>query len=300
MEFELFAKGTDLVRKHDAFLFDADGVLWLGDCALEGAVQFLSYLVDHGKEVFILSNNSTKTTEEYVVKCERLGFDMISEKQIITPAKVVAHILSKEKSKLPVYLIGSAGLQKELLKEGIESFGIGPDHAENYTNGDFINQVDVTRQVRAVIVSYDVHINYVKIMKAINYLDQVGVRFFATNEDITFPGPVPGVRIPGSGLNVAAVRLTSEKEPIVTGKPSHLMYDYIRERFKIIPEKTLVVGDRCDTDIKFARRNGMNSLLVGTGIHSLADIVVYREESRWDLIPNYYSHSLKDLLSSLK
>uniref|UniRef100_A0A914SJE4 Uncharacterized protein n=1 Tax=Parascaris equorum TaxID=6256 RepID=A0A914SJE4_PAREQ len=77
------------------------------------------------------------------------------------------------------------------MQEGIESFGVGPDPVQNYTNSDFIHEIDVSRPVRAVVVSYDVHINYVKIMKAINYIEQPGVKFIATNEDATFPGPNP-------------------------------------------------------------------------------------------------------------
>lgn len=36
---------------------------------------------------------------------------MVLEDHVISPAKVLAHILSKTPSDLPVYLIGSEGLQ---------------------------------------------------------------------------------------------------------------------------------------------------------------------------------------------
>lgn len=82
-------------------------------------------------------------------------------------------------------------LQQELAKKGIGSFGVGPDPVENYTSSLFIRDIDVSRPVRAVIVSYDIHVNYVKLMKASNYVHQEGVKFFATNKDATFPGSNP-------------------------------------------------------------------------------------------------------------
>lgn len=82
--------------------------------------------------------------------------------------------------------------QKELQKEGIESFGVGPDHIESYTNVESLQHMDISRKVRAVVVSFDIHLSYSKIMRAANYINQPTVRFYATNPDPKVPGPVPG------------------------------------------------------------------------------------------------------------
>jgi hypothetical protein len=39
-----------------------------------------------------------------------------------------------ERAQLPVYLLGSKGLQDILCENGIDCFGVGPDPIENYTN----------------------------------------------------------------------------------------------------------------------------------------------------------------------
>ena len=46
--------GFQLVDLHDSFLFDVDGVLWLGGKALTGVVKFLRQLVQKGFCVFVL------------------------------------------------------------------------------------------------------------------------------------------------------------------------------------------------------------------------------------------------------
>ena len=64
-----------------------------------------------GKHVFIITNNPTRTIVDCVAKCKQLGFDMVPEDHIVNPGRVIAHMLAQEKSDLPVYLLGSAGLQ---------------------------------------------------------------------------------------------------------------------------------------------------------------------------------------------
>lgn len=52
--------------------------------------------------------------------------------------------------------------------------------------------VDTKEKVFAVVTSFDSQFNYIKLMKAVNYLKDEKVAFYATNQDLTFPGSVPG------------------------------------------------------------------------------------------------------------
>jgi len=299
---------------YDTFIFDADGVLWIGSKPLEKAPLFLNQLVDAGKTVLILSNNSSSTPAQYLDKCKRLSFTSLKEENIVSAGIVAAHELKKlqlgetldpkERSglsesippNLPVYLVGTAGLQ-QTLKEyaGVDSFGVGPDNFEDYSNETFLMDIDVSRKVSAVIGSFDPHISYIKIMKAINYLKDPNVHFIVTNEDITFPGNVPGVIVPGAGCVTTVLRAVSGREPIVMGKPHSASFNYIRERFHIDPKKTLMVGDRCDTDIWFGNRHGLDTLLVLSGVHQLENVKQYEAASKFELIPKFYLDRVGDL-----
>ncbi|VDN05601.1 unnamed protein product [Thelazia callipaeda] len=291
---------NELTSQFDSFLFDADGVLWLADTPLPGARDLLQYLITAGKNVFITTNNATKTLEDYVKKCKRIGFDMVPDDHIISPGKVLANMLAKENSNLPVYIAGSTALQKELKNEGVESFGTGPDPIESYTDCGFIHDIDISKRVRAVVASYDIHMSYAKVMRAANYIKQPGVRFYATNEDATVPGPKSGVIVPGSGVNVKAVKTAAGKDPIVIGKPGKAMFEYIRDKFNIEAERTVIFGDRCETDIKFGHTNGLKSVLVGTGVHDIEKVKEFERDGCKDLIPDYYIPSLKVLFDMLK
>lgn len=57
-----------LLDNYDTFLFDADGVLWLGDRVIEGAVDALNQLVSMEKRVILISNNASMTPSQFVMK----------------------------------------------------------------------------------------------------------------------------------------------------------------------------------------------------------------------------------------
>jgi ribonucleotide monophosphatase NagD (HAD superfamily) len=59
-------------------VFDADGVLWTGDEPIPGSADTIKELIRAGKRVLVMTNNSTKTADEWDVKCAKLGFDGIN------------------------------------------------------------------------------------------------------------------------------------------------------------------------------------------------------------------------------
>lgn len=69
------ADSIEIFNKYDNFIFDADGVLWLDNCAIPGAIELLKKIKTANKRLIILTNNSTKSPYEFVIKCKKLGFE---------------------------------------------------------------------------------------------------------------------------------------------------------------------------------------------------------------------------------
>lgn len=278
------------VLKYDTFLFDADGVLWTGDIPISGAIDFVATLFRAGKSVFIISNNSTKTLDQYVEKVAKMGFEGLFKKNIITPAIVLSAYLRDraEYAGQPVYLLGMENLKRTLESvAGVRCIGVGPDHFVDHSSSDFIFNLDLSLMPKAVICSYDAHLSYPKIMKAANFLKRNGVEFFATNEDFTFPGPNPDLVIPGAGCTSAAVRAVSGRTPIVFGKPHKPIANFLRNHEHIDANKTIMFGDRLDTDIQFANDNGFTSCLMLTGVSSLEDVKNAEKRGETNRIPKH-------------
>ncbi|GMS79038.1 hypothetical protein PENTCL1PPCAC_1213, partial [Pristionchus entomophagus] len=85
----------DYIREIDTFIFDADGVLWLGDSAIPGSARTIDYLLGLKKLVIVLTNNATKSRASYAKKLVKLGFPAaINKELIVNPAAVAAEVLS--------------------------------------------------------------------------------------------------------------------------------------------------------------------------------------------------------------
>uniref|UniRef100_A0A7E4UZ49 HAD-IIA family hydrolase n=1 Tax=Panagrellus redivivus TaxID=6233 RepID=A0A7E4UZ49_PANRE len=282
--------------KYDSYIFDADGVLWRGKNPIPGSSTLVNALIDAGKQVIILTNNSTKPLSSVLSKLKKLEYTSVSEKNVVTAGIVTADYLAKKKSNLPVYLVGSEGLKSTLEEYGVKSFGVGPDPITQYTDETILSNIDFKTPVSAVVTSFDSHVSYAKIMRAANYLNNPEVDFVVTNEDATFPGDVPGVVIPGSGVVAAAVKTASSRVPKVMGKPSEYMINYIIETYKINPAKTVMIGDRLDTDIQFGNSHGLDTILTLTGVHTQTEVDKAIADNRLDLVPKAVISSIFALM----
>jgi ribonucleotide monophosphatase NagD (HAD superfamily) len=49
---------------------------------------------------------------------------------------------------------------------------------------------------------------------------------------------------PGTGTIVGAVKIPARREPIILGKPQTPMFDVLKTKFNLDPQRSLMVGDR--------------------------------------------------------
>ncbi len=120
------------------------------------------------------------------------------------------------------------------------------------------------------------------------YALATGIPWVASNLDRTVP--TDRGRAPGNGTLVDALRAASGREPRVAGKPEPALFDEAQRRLG--GTNPLVVGDRIDTDIAGASRAGVASLLVLTGVTSLAEACAARGDER----PTFVAPDLEGLL----
>ncbi|XP_050351403.1 glycerol-3-phosphate phosphatase isoform X1 [Nymphalis io] len=281
----------EFLNSFDTVLSDCDGVLWINNNAIPGSAEAMNYFRKLGKKIFYVTNNSTKTRSEFAVKAQQLGF-IAEPEEILSTAYLVAHYLKGIGFRKKVYLIGSNGIGDELKAVGIRHTGVGPDSVK----ADFksMTTAELDPEVGAVVVGFDEHVSYPKFMKAASYLANEECLFVATNTDERFPKSST-IIIPGTGTLVRAVETCSERKALVLGKPN----DYVRkflESFGLDPARTLMIGDRCNTDIEFGMRCGFQTLLVMTGVTSEKDLEKMRNERRPPL-PDVVLPKLGDILN---
>lgn len=104
--------------------------------------------------------------------------------------------------------------------------------------------------IGAVMCGFDSKVNYHKLAKAHRFLrENEGCHFILTNDDSTFPA-ADGLLYPGSGSISAPLRYAlPHMPPIVIGKPNKPFMDCITEKHHLDKKRTIMVGDRLDTDV---------------------------------------------------
>lgn len=197
-----------LLDSVDSVLFDCDGVIWRGDQVIPGAPQVINLLKEHGKKVFFVTNNSSKTRRMYAEKMSALGFRVTEEEVFGTAYCCAMYLKTTCRLEGKVYLIGSSAMGHELEAVGIQQTGVGPDHVVG-KQSDWAG-VPLDPEVRAVVVGFDEHFSYMKLNRALQYLLQKDCLFVGTNRDNRLPleggKAVPGKDAPPRDADDAFTR----------------------------------------------------------------------------------------------
>uniref|UniRef100_A0A0B7BHK2 Phosphoglycolate phosphatase n=1 Tax=Arion vulgaris TaxID=1028688 RepID=A0A0B7BHK2_9EUPU len=265
-------KAKDIIDNVDNFLFDCDGVLWDGNGVIAGSLAVVLKLKQLGKKVFYVTNNSSSSRQDYVKKCNDYGFPAEKD-DIVCTAYIAAQYLHSINFKDKVYLIGKEeSIGHELDQVGIRYFGPGPDPLIGTGYNQWLKDIYLDAEVSCVLVGFDPHISFMKIMRAASYLKNPDCLYIATNEDGSLPAKDSNICIPGTGCMVLPVTVAAERDPIVMGKPSTNMFDVLKKIHNLDPSRCMMTGDRISTDITFAKTCGMRSLLVLSGISTINEI----------------------------
>nr|CAD7575341.1 unnamed protein product [Timema californicum] len=289
------------IKSFDTVLCDCDGVLWLYDHGIAGSAEALNRFQHLGKKVFYVTNNSTKTRDEFVAKCEKLGFNTTKE-EILSTSYLTACYLKDLGFNKKVFIVGSVGIAKELEAVGIRHLGVGPDPVLTDLGSLVSQDLKLDPEVGAVVVGFDLHFNFLKMMKAASYTNNPDCVFIATNTDERFPMDAANIVVPGTGSIVAAVETCAGRRAFKIGKPSAYIRDAIMKRHKVDPKRTLMIGDRCNTDILLGKRCGFQTLLVLTGVTKMREVDAWKASNKaeeQELVPDYYTEKLGDLLPHL-
>jgi NagD protein len=253
---------------YDAYIFDLDGTVYLGDALLPTVHRTLTTLRAVGKRTVFLSNNPTHTRFAYSAKLTRLGLPTPPE-DIINSSVVMVDFLQRTLPDAILFVCGEQPLIDDLRAGGF-SFSDNPI------------------EIDAVIASFDRTFVYAKLQIAFDAI-RAGARFFATNADRFCP--VPGGGQPDAASIIAAIEAcTNTTCEAMVGKPSRYMTQAVLNLLQTPPERCIMIGDRLETDVQMGLNVGMATALVLTGATSL------QEAQASPIKPHFILNDLDDLL----
>lgn len=282
-----------LIDSVDCFLFDCDGVIWKGDTLIDGSKEALDMLRSKGKKLVFVTNNSRRSRSQYAKKFLSLGIP-VTQDEIFSSSFAAAMYLKliDFPPAKKVYVIGEEGILEELKLAGFTGIG-GPEDGRKTAQFKANSLFEHDKSVGAVVVGLDQYINYYKLQYGTLCIrENPGCLFIAANRDAV--GHMTDLQEwPGAGCMVAAICGSTEKEPIVVGKPATFMMDFLLEKFKISTSKMCMVGDRLDTDILFGQNAGCKTLLVFSGVTTPSAL----QNPSNHIHPDYYTGKLFDIVS---
>ena len=258
---------TPIVEAHDLVMFDLDGVVYVGNEAIDGVAERIDRVRETGTHVAFVTNNASRTPDKVAAKLAEVGVSATAE-DVVTSAQAAARVLADAHGAgARILLLGGEGLRVALVEAGLEPVE-DPDGAV------------------AVVSGYGPDVRWRDIMRA-STLVRDGLPYVASNTDMTIPTPY-GLA-PGHGVLVRTISGFAGVEPTVAGKPEKpLMEETVR---RVGGDRPLMVGDRLDTDIEGAHAIDAPSLLVLTGVSWLGDLAAATPELR----PSYISPTLEGL-----
>jgi HAD superfamily hydrolase (TIGR01450 family) len=257
------------VRPYDHLLLDLDGTVWIGDSALPGAIEAVAALREAGKAVLFLTNDVRLAPEAFVRKLWKLGFQA-SVGEVLSVGAALQFWLADGEPRRSAYVVGAQALVDHVAEAGLRVL-----------NGTAF-------AARADVVVVGGHDQFVfEELKIATQAVLRGAQLVGATRDATFP--MPDGMWPGTGAILAAIETaTGRRADHVMGKPEAPMYAAARDRLGA--GRVLAVGDRLDADVEGARRAGLHSALVLTGVTSRM------EAEAADPRPTYVADSLAALV----
>ena len=236
------------LKKIRGFLLDMDGTFYLGDKLLPGALEFLRVLNSKGIPFLFLTNNSSKSAEDYQRKLTALGVEVEDARVMTSGDATIAYLLA-EHADQKVFLMGTESLRQSFAEAGVRLEEEDPQVA---------------------VLGFDTGLAYKRLARFCD-LVRAGLPYIATHPD--FNCPVEGGMIPDVGSFMALIEAsTGRKADVVIGKPNRMIARAAAARMGVAVEDLCMVGDRLYTDIALGEKAGIATCLVLSGETSLEDL----------------------------
>ena len=261
---------TNLSAKFDGLLLDLDGVVYVGPDSVPNAAESIRQVRSSGVSCGFVTNNASRSAEAVAEHLTSIGVPAVAHDVITSPQAAVTVLGEHVAPGSRVLVIGGSGISEALLARG------------------YVPVRSLSDDPAAVMQGFSPDLGWRDLAEA-TYAVRAGLPWIATNPDLTFPTPQGAA--PGNGSLVRVVADAAGRKPdAIAGKPEPPLLQEAVAR--IAARHPLMIGDRLDTDIEAGTRIGIPSLLVLTGVTTVASLLAACPAER----PTYIGVDLRVLL----
>jgi NagD protein len=245
---------------------DMDGTIYKGGTLFDCTLPFLAQLRALGIEYSFLTNNPSKSAQDYLAHLRKIGVPAQPE-QLYTSALATIDFLRNHRPELRrLFVLGTPSMLGEFAASGFTLTADDPNDVPD-----------------AVVVGFDLTLTYSRLCRAAWWISR-GKPSFATNPDRVCPTDQPNVLVDCGSICAALQTAVGRPLDQVFGKPDPSMLDGIRRRHGLRPEQIAMVGDRIYTDVMMAIRAQAFGVLVLTGEATAQEAADTEAEAAPDLV----------------
>ena len=253
MEFEkyrsVFGGGelAERLRRIRHVALDMDGTIYMGKSLFDCTKPFLASLREMGITYSFLTNNPSRSIDDYLRKLAALGIEATADEMYTTSLAAIDYIRDRYPSARRLFLLGTPSMISEFEKAGFESTADDPDDVPD-----------------AVVAAFDMTLSYGRLCRAAWWVSQ-GLPYIATNPDRVCPTDQRVVLVDCGSICKCIEHATGRRPDITLGKPDPNMLSGILSRHGLQPYEIAMVGDRIYTDVQMAHNAGAMGVLVLSG-----------------------------------
>ena len=243
MELQLKEKLAKI--KHVAL--DMDGTIYMGTHLFPFTIPFLEKLTSMGITYSFLTNNPSKSIDDYLLKLKKMGINATEEEIYNTTIATIDYIKAHYPSAKRLFLLGTPSMISQFEKAG------------------FISTADDAEDVPDIIVAaFDMTLNYSRLCRAAWWISQ-NIPYIATNPDKVCPTNEKTILVDCGSICKCLESATGRTPDITLSKPDPNMLVGIQQQKNLKPEQIAMVGDRIYTDIAMAHNANAFGCLVLPG-----------------------------------
>lgn len=261
-----------MLKDKKLFLLDIDGTIALDTTLIDGTLDFMKYVLEIGGKYIFITNNSTRSIDDYVIKFEKLGIK-VDDSNFVTSSYATALYLKENYEDKKIFVLGTKSFIEELIKFGI-----------NVTE-------EKDEDIACAVVGFDNELQYKKIENICELLLTRDIDYIATNPDLVCPTTFGF--IPDCGAICEMIYHAVKREPLYIGKPNKKIVEMCLKQTGFTKDETLVIGDRLYTDIACGINGKVDTCVLFTGEAKKEDL------KDTEFIPTYSFDSIKELYEEI-
>lgn len=226
---------------------DMDGTIYMGNSLFPFTIPFLRRLRGMGITYSFLTNNPSKSLDDYLLKLHKMGIEATEEEMYTTTVATIDYLKAHYPSARRLFLLGTPSMISQFEKAGYISTADSADDVPD-----------------VVIAAFDMSLVYSRLCRAAWWIAQ-GLPYIATNPDRVCPTNERTVLVDCGSICRCLEHATGRRPDITLGKPDPNMLIGIEQQKQLRPEQIAMVGDRIYTDIEMARNAHAFGVLVLSG-----------------------------------